>query len=202
MKIYGVVSSRTRRCLWTAEEAGVAYELVKMSFMAGDHRKEAYLRLNPNARVPALEDDGFVLFESAAICLYIARKAPEARLLPEPGTRDAALHDQWMFWTTTELEQALWSMAKHRFALPKEHRIEGMQRTALFEWKRAKDVLAKALEGRSFVVGDHITVADIFVAHTLNWARGFDVPFESDILERYLDAMLARPSFEATRAME
>jgi glutathione S-transferase len=202
MKIHGVASSRTRRALWTAEEAHADYEFVKLSFSTGEHLSERYLKINPNGRVPALEDDGLVLFESAAICQYIARKYPQASLLPEPGSRQEALHDQWMFWTVTELEQALWSMGKHKFALPKEYRIEGMQKTALFEWHRAKKVLDAALEGRDHIVGDHITVADIMIGHTLAWARGFKVPFESDNLERYLDAMLARPSFEATKRWE
>lgn len=202
MKIYGAVMSRTRRCLWTAEEAGAAYELVRVDLGKAEHRSEDYLRLNPNGRVPALEDEGLVLFESGAICQYIARKYPVARLLPASGTREAALHDQWMFWTVSELEQPLWSMGKHRFALPKEHRIAAMLETALFEWRRVKVVLDAALEGRAFIVGDHLTVADIMVGHTLNWARGFDVPFESDNLERYLDALIARPAFQATRALE
>ncbi len=202
MKIHGVASSRTRRCLWTAEEAGAVYDFVKIDFRAGDHRSQSFLALNPNGKVPALEDDGVVLFESAAICLYIARKYPEARLLPATDTRAGALHEQWMFWVVTELEQALWSMGKHRFALPEEYRIEAMAKTALFEWHRAKGVIDAALEGREYLIGDTITVVDIMVAHTLSWARGFAVPFESDNLDRYLDTMLARPSFQATKRFE
>lgn len=202
MKIHGAVASRTRRCLWTAEEAGAEYELVRVNLSKGEHHSEAYSRLNPNGRVPALEDEGLVLFESGAICQYIARKHPDARLLPAPNTRDAALHDQWMFWAVSEIEQSLWSMGKHRIALPEEYRIDAMQRTALFEWQRAKAVLDDALDGRDFIVGDHLTVADIMIAHMLYWARSMNVPFESDNLERYHDALIARPAFQATRALE
>jgi glutathione S-transferase len=149
-----------------------------------------------------MEDDGIVLFESAAICMYIARKYPAAKLLPEPGTREAALHEQWMYWVATEPEQALWSIGKHKFALPKEHRIPGMRKTALFEWSRAAKVVAAALDGRDFLVGDQFTVADIMLGHTLNWACGFEVPLDSDILEGYLDKLLERPAFLATKRLE
>ena len=138
------------------------------------------------------------LFESAAICMYIAGKYPDAGLVPLPGTRERALHEQWMFWITNEPEQALWSIGKHKFALPKDYRIAEMHRTALFEWGRAAPVLAAALEGRTFLVGDSLTVADIMAGHTLAWARGFGVPLGSDVLEQYLDRMLALPSYEAT----
>ncbi len=196
--IYGQASSRTRRVLWTAEQAGAKYEFRKVALMAGEHLTEEYLRINPNGRVPAMVDGELVLFESAAICMYIAQKHPDAGLLPPAGSRAAALHTQWMFWIVTELEQPLWSLGKHTFALPKEYRIEGMKRTAMFEWKRAVPVLAAALAGRDHLVGSSLTVADIMVGHTLAWARAFKVPFDSDVLEKYLDKMMALPSYQAT----
>ena len=199
MIIYGVLSSRTRRCLWTLEEAHADYTLKSVNLLEGDHLHPDYLELNPNGRVPVMDDDGFILFESAAICQYIARKYPEAELLPEPSSRDAALHDQWLFWVVTELEQALWSMGKHRFALPEKHRIPAMQETAAFEWKRAAAVIASALKGREYVLGQKMRVVDIVLAHTLLWGRGFKAPFESDVLEAYLDKMIGRPAFERTR---
>lgn len=198
MIIYGLASSRTRRALWTAEQVGAEYEFRKIDIRAGGHRSEEFARINPNKRVPAMADGHLVLFESAAICMYIARKYPSAGLLPPSGSDDQALHTQWMYWVVTELEQPLWSMGKHRFALPAEYRIADMERTALFEWRRAAAVLAAALAGRDFLVGASLTVVDIMVGHTLAWARGFKVPFESDVLEAYFDKMLALPSYQAT----
>jgi len=202
IRIYGVASSRTRRCLWTLEEVGAAYEVHRVQLRKGEHRRADYLAVNPNGRIPAMEHEGLVLFESAAICQYIARRYPEAELLPDPMTNEAALHDQWMFWTVTELEQALWSLAKHRFALPEKVRLEGMRETALFEFGRAVKVLAKGLGDREFMLGDQLRLVDIMLGHTLLWARQFKAPFESDGLEAYLDRMTARPAFEATRRHE
>jgi len=202
--LYGVPSSRTRRCLWTLEEVGAAYEFKKLDFAKGEHKSPEYLAINPNGRVPTLVDatEDLVIFESAAICQYIARLHPAANLLPKQGSREHALHDQWMFWITSELEQPLWSMGKHRFALPAEHRITEMLPTALFEWQRAAPVLAAALAGKPFILGESLTLADIMAAHTLLWARGFKVPFESDVLEEYLERMLARPSFASAQRFD
>lgn len=201
MEIYGPASSRTRRPLWTAEECGADYVHIPLALMKGEHLTPDFLRMNPNARVPVLRDGDLVLFESAAICRYIARRYPAAGLLPEPGTREDALVDQWCYWVCTELEQPLWSMGKHRFAIPEEYRIEAMMKTALWEWNRAVPVLAAALGDREFLVGDRLTVADVLAGHTLAWARAQKVPFGSDVVEGYLDRLKARPAFQRTMAL-
>lgn len=203
-KLIGVPSSRTRRCLWTLEEVGADYEFEKIDFTKGDHKSPEYLKLNPNARVPVMVDSAqdLVLFESAAICQYIARRFPDAQLLPKAGSRLEALHDQWMFWVVTELEQPLWSMGKHRFALPAEQRIGEMLQTALFEWRRAAPVVSSELGDKPFLLGDSMHLVDIMLAHTLLWARGFKVPFEHENMENYLDRMIARPAFIASKRFD
>jgi len=202
MDIYGVVSSRARRALWTAEEAGVDYNFRKINFSAAEHRSPEYLAMNPNGRVPTLKDGDLVLFESGAICKYIARKDPKAGLLPEYGSADYALCEQWIFWTVTDLEQPLWSMGKHRIALPRDYRLPEMHRVATFEWARAAKVLAAGLEGREYIVGQRFSVADILLGHTLLWGRGFGAPFESQVLDDYLDRLIARPAFIRTKRHE
>jgi glutathione S-transferase len=195
MEIYGSVRSRTRRVLWAAEEAGVDYVFIPVNIADGDTRTPGYLSMNPNGKVPVMVDGELTLFESAAIGLHIAALAPSSGLLPEVGTADWSTVMQWMFWTCTELEQALWSMGKHRFALPEEYRIEEMMRTANWEFARAAKVLAGAVKDREFLVGERWTVADVFAAQTLLWARSFMIPLGSRELEAYLDRAVARPAF-------
>ena len=205
LTLYGSPASRTRRCLWTLEEVGAEYAFRRIDFAAGDHRSPDYLKLNPNARVPTLVDSSndLVLFESAAICQYIARKFPESGLLPPDGSKEQALHDQWMYWVTTELEQALWSMGKHKFALPREQRIPKMLETALFEWNRAAQVMAAAVdESGPYLLGAELHLVDILAAHTLLWARGFTVPFGHEVLENYLERMVTRDSYAGARRFD
>ena len=198
MELYGIAASRARRVLWTLVEAGAEFSFHKIELGSGEHRKPAFLAINPNGKVPAFVDGDITLFESGAICNYIAQKFPEAKLLPQPGTREAALCQQWIFWVVAELEQPLWTMGKHRFALPPKQRLPQMLEIAAYEWLSPAAVLADHLDGREFMIGESFSVADIMVAHTLNWARSFEVPLGSDVVEAYLDRMIARPGFKKT----
>ncbi|HEU0216841.1 MAG TPA: glutathione S-transferase N-terminal domain-containing protein, partial [Stellaceae bacterium] len=74
VKIYGVPRSRAFRTLWLAKELGLDYENVMIDFADGGTRQPAYLAINPNGHVPAIDDNGFVLWESMAINLYLAKK--------------------------------------------------------------------------------------------------------------------------------
>lgn len=198
MRLYGPPASRTRRCLWALEESGAEFELCVLQLGKGEHRTSAYLAINPNGKVPALVDGDVTLFESGAICNYIGTKFPGAGLTPTAGTDARAEYDQWMFFVCSELEQPLWSLGKHRFVFPPERRIAAMESCAQWEWTVAAKVLAGALDGRTFIAGDSFTCADILVAHTLSWARGFGVDLGHDVLDRYADRMLARPAYKRT----
>lgn len=91
------------------------------------NRTPEFLALNPCGKIPVLEDDGLILTESAAIMLYLAERYGEGRLLPKPGTAASGHHHQWLSFVITELEQPLWTMGKHRFALPEEQRVAAIQ---------------------------------------------------------------------------
>ncbi len=196
MRLYGNVTTRTSRCLWTLEELGAEYEHVPVDFAAGEHLTPGYLALNPLGKVPALVDDDFVLCESAAICTYIADKFPEKRLVPEPGSLDRALYNQWMCFVMAELEQPLWTIAKHKFALPAELRVPDMIEVGKTEFARPANVLAKALQGKRFLIADRFTVVDVMVANTLSWATKARVPLEHDVLKSYLREHTSRPAYQ------
>lgn len=196
MKIYGNIQTRAFRCVWLAEELELEYEFVPINFSNGDHRQPWFLEINPNGKVPAFEHQGLKLFESGAICNYLASLRPDAGLIPS-SSQEKALYDQWMFFTMAELEQPLWSMGKHKFALPAEYRIPQMRETALFEWQRALGIIEKQLEGGgSYILGGTISVPDIVIGQTLQWARSFKVPIDSDVVNAYRKRLTARPGFQ------
>jgi len=88
LKIHGIKGSTcTQRVLTALYEKGVPYELVTVDFAKGEHKSEKYMKLQPFGKVPALEDDGFILFESRAIAKYIAKKyeSQGTPLLPAEG---------------------------------------------------------------------------------------------------------------------
>jgi glutathione S-transferase len=101
----------------------------------------------------------------------LCARHPEGALLPPEGTLAAARVDQWLFFTTTELEQALWTRAKHTFALPEKLRVPAVRDTAAAEFQRAVAVADTLFGSGPYAAGDHFTIADVFLAHTLIWAR-------------------------------
>src|SRR3954447_17064959 len=152
IKIYGVPRSRAMRCLWMAEEVGVPYENVRTNFANGEARTPEYLRINPNAHVPALEDGELRLFESLAINLYLARKyGPE--LWPKTA-EDEGRAFQWSVWAMTELEEPLVTTLVNRMFLPEAQRDAARADKAAERARKPLGVLEGALAGREWLVGD------------------------------------------------
>ena len=188
LKLYGFGPSRSFRALWALEETGLAFEhieaaLRKDATLENSAKHPNYLALNSQGKVPTLVDGDKVLTESVAIVNYIARLAPESKLIPT---------------SVSELEQPLWSKGKHLFALPEEQRVPAMFDTAAFEWAKAVRSLDALLDESEFALSDQFSAIDILLAHTFNWAQRF----EFDVPEKYIalrDRHFARPA--AQRAL-
>ncbi len=199
LRIYAVPNSRSNRAVWTLEEIGIDYELVPVDLGQKLAEGKPFTDINPGGKVPTLVEDGWVLTESAAICTYLADQHPEAQLTPPAGTRERARYDQWCFFVLSELEQALWTKAKHRFALPEEWRIEAIKEVAIEEFRLAEAVLAKGLGDQSFILGEQFSVADILIGTTLNWAeQGEEIHLSHDNLKAYRKRLNARPALTRT----
>src|SRR5262245_58449610 len=118
LRLYdGSRSPNARKVRLLAAELGLALECVRLDFAKGEYRSEAFLALNPNGKVPTLDDDGFVLWESCAILRYLAGKRPERGLVPLDA-RGQALVDQWLFWWTAHPEAALLELAAEKLIKP------------------------------------------------------------------------------------
>ena len=202
MTVYGYPRSRSTRVLWTLEEAGAEYEFVSVDLAAGAGRKPPFVDLNPGGKVPLLMDAGMVLTESPAICTYIADRFPEAGLVPAPRSPERAHYDRWCFFVATELEQPLWTLVKHRLALPEKYRVAAMADTARWEFSVAARVLSAGLGDNDFLLGERFTVADILAGQTLAWARAEKLPLETSRLEDYAHRVLERPALERARRRE
>jgi glutathione S-transferase len=200
MKLYGYRNGRTLRAAWALEEAGAQYEYVEIDLMRGEGREPQFLEINPAGKVPVLDDDGTIITESAAICMHVAEKYPQSRLMPPASTLERSQCYKWISYIITELDSPLWTIAKHRFALPRERRVPAVIETAGWEFRTAVKVLAKELGDREYLVRDCLTVADIIAGHTLSWAKSARLALGSDELERYLERLLAREA--VTRARE
>lgn len=200
--LYGMPQTRSFRVLWTLEELGASYRYQVVDLGKGEGRTAEFLALNPGGKLPVLTDGELVLCESAAICTYLADSHPEKNLIPARGSFDRARCNQWGYFVLSELEQPLWTMGKHKFALPKEYRIPEIQKTALFEFMRAVSVLEKGLWGRRFLVGEDFTLADLLAVHTLHWAQAFKVDHGSQLLDDYRERIKERVAWQKAQAID
>ena len=196
--VYGIGPSRSTRVVWTLEEIGTDYDYVKVDLMGGGTRRPPFSELNPFGTVPVLKDHDLVLTESGAICLYLCEKFPDAGLLPPVGEPDRARCLKWAFFVTSELEQPLWTKAKHTFALPEDWRVPAVKDTANREFERAVAVLAGDLGDAEYLVGGRFSVADILVGHTLAWAGSAKMPLPDNVAA-YAKRVLARPALARAR---
>jgi len=187
--LYEYGPSRSKQARWALLECGLEFKAI--SGLEILHSEELN-KVNPMGKVPAVVINGEPLFEAAAICTYLADLVPEKCLVAPSGTRERALHLQWVSFALTEMEAYLWSNARNTFVLPKEQRI-----TALFEqnntaFKHAAGVLDKVLSNTDYLVGERFSVTDILVGFTLNWGKGAGLLDGQPHLLKYLERLKER----------
>ena len=202
IKVFGFPKTRALRVTWMLEELGLDYDYQLINFAKGESQSEAFLKVNPAGKVPAIEEDGVVMIESGAIVTYLADKFSSGELIPKPGTPERAKYDQWSFFALSELEQPLWTMGKHKFALPKDYRVAEILPTAAWEFQKAVKLLSDGLGDNDFILGDTFSAVDILIAHTLRWGISFKQPVDQDNLKAYLDRVESRPARSAADQRE
>jgi glutathione S-transferase len=137
-------------------------EIRYLDFLAGDLRRVEYLALNPNALVPTLVDDGFVLWESDAIMQYLADGAEDQTLFPRDPRRRAEVV-RWQFWGAIHFNKAFGTVVFEAFVKPKlgiGPTNDAIVESGLKDLARFAPILDSHLNGRKFLVGDAMTIAD------------------------------------------
>ncbi len=190
MKLYEFGFTRSIRARWTLQELGVDFEAITINLRAGEHRSPQYLAINPAGKLPALIDGDLVLTESAAIVLYLAEKYGKFLPADAPGRAEV---NKWMLFTVTELEQPLWRIAKNRNLYPEAQRLAADIPLAGQDFRAMAEVAEKHMQGRTFVAGNSVTVADFVLAYTLDWANEVQLLDRSPQLVAYMERMYARP---------
>lgn len=190
MKLYEFAPTRSIRVRWTLAELGVPFEAESVNLIAGAHRQADFLKINPAGKIPALVDGELVLTESIAIVLYLAERC--GKFIPSDLCERAQLM-RWLLFTTTELEQPLWRMARHSSLYPPDKRLPAEVALAREEFIAMARVIEEHMNGRTFVVGNTVTVGDFVLAHTLDWAKTANALDGLPRLEAYMEQMYARP---------
>lgn len=181
-------------------ELDVPFELVLVDRASKAQKAPAFLRLNPNGLVPALVDGEVVLYETAAICLYLADTYGQAGMVPALGTPERAHFYKWLMWLTNTMQSTLMA-----YFTPGRWVAEGNEDGAAQVKARAQDKVYGMLEqldaefarhGGPWFMGAGFTALDPYVFTLCRWTRGFSrrPAREFTHLAPYLQRMLARPA--------
>ena len=200
LRIYGIARTRAFRALWIAKELGLDYEHLPIEIGDAGARAPEFLGLNPNGRLPFIDDDGFVLFESLAITLYLAKKHSNGKLYP--GTLEGEARAwQWSFWAIAEVDRGvnIWSL--HAVRLPPAEREAAKRDEALKVLAAPFKVLDAAVAKQPYLLGDDFTVADLNVAAVISRAIDMDLSAVPN-LKAWLTRCLARPAARAALALK
>jgi glutathione S-transferase len=192
MKLYGFGPTRSLRAIWGLKELDADFEFVPVNILAGEQRHPNFLRLNPAGKVPVLVDGDLVLTESAAIVMYLADKYRDRGLLPA-DLKERAQAYRWIMFAVTELEQPLWRIARHTFLYPEVNRLPADVALAREEFVAMATILDNHMDGRQFIVGDGMTIADCVTAWVIDWGNEQHLIEDCPQLRAYLKRMYARP---------
>jgi glutathione S-transferase len=198
LRIHGSARSRALRTLWMTFELGIPYEHNDLLPRSPGTKTPEFLALNPNARVPVIEDDGFVLYESMAINFYLAKKHNSPLYPSDP--KNEALTLQWSFWETDRLDRQLVNFVNHSSGLPEAQRDKSVADAAWAEIVPAMDALNGALGKTRWLAGPDFSLADLNVAGALYRGLTMDLgrwPAVRDWLARCWD----RPAAKKAKAM-
>lgn len=192
-KLYGSLYSRAHRTAWMLKELDVEFEHVPVNFMDGSTHTAEFLKINPNGRVPAYESDGFCLFESLAINLYLARKH-SSPLSPSTLEEDA-LMTQWTHWVITEIEKPLLLAAANLILFEEKKRSPAELEIALKKLARPLGVLNQHLQDKKYLVAERFTAADLNVSAVMTLVRlaSLDISTWPNV-DRWLNDCLERPA--------
>lgn len=180
MKLYFAPQTRAVRPLLMLEELGVPYEIVPIDFKGGQHKSAEYKKIHPHGQLPAFQDGALTMFESGAICAYLADKFPDKKMAPPPGTVERGMYEQWMYYSVAALE----GNARERDKI-----------------KECFQVLDRVVSGREFIVGGNMTAADVMIGSAVVWLDAqHHMLREFPSLDAYAKRMLARPSFQTAFA--
>ena len=183
-----------------AAELGLDFEHLPIEIGEAGARAPEFLAINPNGRLPVIVDDGFVLSESLAITLYLAKKHSLGKLYPA-ALQDEAKAWQWSFWAISEVDRGvnIWSL--HAVRLPPDERDATKRGEALKVIAAPFKILDAAVAKQPYLLGDDFTIADLNVAAVVSRAADMDLSAVPS-LKAWLARCLDRPAARAALALK
>ncbi|UOF00697.1 glutathione S-transferase family protein [Bdellovibrio reynosensis] len=200
IKIYGSARSSAGRCYWMLEELQLPYEVMPLNMKEREHKSEDYLKINPNGKIPAIVDGDVTVWESMAITSYLAKKY-QSPLAPRTPVEDAHMM-QWSFWALVDLQKPAVDWLIQEMFVPEDKRNHQVIEDAKKIIPNYLKTLERGLEGKTYLVDERFTVADLNVAsvvHLVN-SLGMDLAPHKNI-DRWMKACKDRPAFQKLAKM-
>jgi glutathione S-transferase len=197
LKIWGRLNSiNVMKVMWCVEELGIEHERIDAGMKHGVVGEDFYTKLNPNRRVPTIEDDGLVLWESNVIVRYLSAKYGPGRLSPvDIGER--ALAEQWMDWQQTTIHPDItfifWAVVRDLKANQDPEKLAAAASRAARAWQ----LVDEHLGDRAYLCGDNFSMADIPLGAAV-W-RWYNMKVERPALanvEAWQERLEQRPGFQ------
>lgn len=197
LRIMGRASSiNVRKVLWACAEMEIPFEREDWGAGFKSTRTPEFLALNPNAMVPVIQDDDFILWESNSIIRYLAARSNASNLYPHEA-RARARVDQWIDWQASDLNKswsyAFMSLVRHS----PEHQDSQALAAACKDWSRHMEILNRQLESTgAYVAGHEFSLADIPVGLSVN--RWFETPLthpDFPAVSDYYERLSHRPGY-------
>jgi glutathione S-transferase len=196
LKIWGRKSSaNVQKVMWMVGELGLAHEHIQAGGPYGGLETPEFRAMNPNGLVPVINDDGFILWESNAIVRYLAHRYGSEKFWPSDA-KSRADSDRWMDWSATTFQPHFLGLFVNYWRTPEDKRNPAL--IANLQQSSAKDLtlLGQQLNGRNFIAGDELSIADIPNGVHLYryYTMGLPVPKLPDI-EAYYARLQERPAY-------
>ncbi len=195
MRLYWSAQTRAVRAAWLLEEAGVPYERVKINIRdPASTANPAFRAASPMGKVPALEDGPVRLWDSGAICAYVADQYPQSGLAPPIGNPERGAYLQWLMFNNSVVEPA---MAEKFGGVP-----VNPSRNGWGSWDQMLTVFHNGLEHGQWILGARFSAADILLGSSCHFLRLFKMLSDDPILFSYADRCATRPAFQRAIAFE
>jgi GST-like protein len=200
LKFYFNGSPNPTKVALFLEESGITYEPVAIDTRKGDQFKPEFLQINPNSKVPVIDDDGTVVFDSNAILLYLAEKT--GKFLPPTSAKNRGQLLSWLMFVATGVGPYSGQAVHFKHFAPKDQNHDYAHNRYQYEGHRHLKIVDEHLAGRRYMVGDTYTIVDMALwgwARMAPFALGEDALAKYPHLKRLVDEISARPA--AARAL-
>jgi glutathione S-transferase len=194
---YHPLSTFSRRVRIALIEKGITAELIELDMMARAHRSAPYLALNPYGRVPTLEEDGFILYESTAILEYLEATHPQPPLVPG-DLRGRALVSMHMKLCDLQLARQTGTIIFPKRFLPKERWDEPAMAQAKKEIEKHLEIVETQLKGKQYMVGDRYSLVEVCYTPFVEFLPLMEVT-PPPAVAGWVTRMLERPSAKETK---